>query len=755
MKKIILKLTLIILIPLFANAQQTKLDSIINLLRTSNKSNGVDTAKYLLALSNWGNFVLTDDAIKQLSAEAERFKRGKNEDTAFYISLTIFNGNFPDANKKIDYALSLIERIEKSTTPNKALLRNTILNNLRVPYRNSNRISEGFANYNKWLLQFKQNNDSAGIAVCNYVLGGFYRLISLNEKAIYHFKKAIAYLDSSKIIVPQLFNLSQYGGRDRWVNNIGVLGETYIYIDDLASAIKYTRLSFQMRMKDFEKYKGVGVAGPNYSAKNLAYAFYLSNQLDSAKYFLNIAYETAKKLGDISSFAIIFQNWALLELKDKNYGKADSLLVKAWEIVKARNLPIVSTFGTNDPDYFRALIQIEQNNFTKAADFLNSDIETVKNSRNELMRDYKLLADVYDRIGNAQLSKESYKKYIQLQDSLIADQRQFASVSFEVEQQMNEKELSINQLKNDNKIASITRNFIIGFAAMLLILAVSIYYRFQSKKKANAVLESTLSELKSTQSQLIQSEKMASLGELTAGIAHEIQNPLNFVNNFADVNVELIEELETEANKGNLEEVKLLAKDIKENETKITHHGKRADAIVKNMLQHSRKTSGQKELTDINALCDEYLRLSYHGLKAKDKAFNADFETKFDTTLAPINVVPQDIGRVILNLINNAFYAVNERQKKEEDSGYKPLVTLTTSKQGDQVVIEVADNGTGMPEQVKEKIFQPFFTTKPTGEGTGLGLSLSYDFVTKGHGGIMEVLTREGEGSKIIVRLPF
>jgi len=418
-------------------------------------------------------------------------------------------------------------------------------------------------------------------------------------------------------------------------------------------------------------------------------------------------------------------------------------------------LPIVSTFGTNDPDYFRALIQIEQNNFTKAADFLNSDIETVKNSRNELMRDYKLLADVYDRIGNAQLSKESYKKYIQLQDSLIADQRQFASVSFEVEQQMNEKELSINKLKNDNKIASITRNFIIGFAAMLLILAVSIYYRFQSKKKANAVLESTLSELKSTQSQLIQSEKMASLGELTAGIAHEIQNPLNFVNNFADVNVELIEELETEANKGNLEEVKLLAKDIKENETKITHHGKRADAIVKNMLQHSRKTSGQKELTDINALCDEYLRLSYHGLKAKDKSFNAEFETKFDTTLAPINVVPQDIGRVILNLINNAFYAVNERQKKEEDSGYKPLVTLTTSKQGDQVVIEVADNGTGMPEQVKEKIFQPFFTTKPTGEGTGLGLSLSYDFVTKGHGGIMEVLTREGEGSKIIVRLPF
>ncbi|MFN5425101.1 MAG: sensor histidine kinase, partial [Bacteroidota bacterium] len=194
---------------------------------------------------------------------------------------------------------------------------------------------------------------------------------------------------------------------------------------------------------------------------------------------------------------------------------------------------------------------------------------------------------------------------------------------------------------------------------------------------------------------------------------------------------------------------------IKENESKINFHGKRADAIVKSMLQHSRKSSGQKELTDINALCDEYLRLSYHGLRAKDKSFNAEFDTQYDTTLAPINVVPQDIGRVILNLINNAFYAVNERQKKDKDSGYKPRVTLTTRQEGNQVVIEVADNGTGMPDQVKEKIFQPFFTTKPTGEGTGLGLSLSYDIITKGHHGIMDVESAEGLGTRFQVKLPF
>ncbi|MFY8006511.1 MAG: sensor histidine kinase, partial [Sediminibacterium sp.] len=248
-------------------------------------------------------------------------------------------------------------------------------------------------------------------------------------------------------------------------------------------------------------------------------------------------------------------------------------------------------------------------------------------------------------------------------------------------------------------------------------------------------------------SQLVQAEKMASLGELTAGIAHEIQNPLNFVNNFAELNTELIDELKKEIEPSGISSANELIEDIKANSEKITFHGKRADAIVKSMLQHSRKSSGQKELTDINALCDEYLRLSYHGLRAKDKSFNAEFDTQYDTTLAPINVVPQDIGRVILNLINNAFYAVNERQKKDKDSGYKPRVTLTTRQEGNQVVIEVADNGTGMPDQVKEKIFQPFFTTKPTGEGTGLGLSLSYDIVTKGHGGTLEVVTKEGEGT--------
>lgn len=266
-------------------------------------------------------------------------------------------------------------------------------------------------------------------------------------------------------------------------------------------------------------------------------------------------------------------------------------------------------------------------------------------------------------------------------------------------------------------------------------------------------LEQALADLKTTQAQLIQSEKMASLGELTAGIAHEIQNPLNFVNNFSEVSVELLDELEEELAAGNAGEVKALADDLRQNLQKITHHGQRADGIVKGMLQHSRASSGQKEPTDLNALADEYLRLAYHGLRAKDKSFNANFKTDLDPALGKVSVVPQDLGRVLLNLLTNAFHAVQQRAKLGE-AGYQPTVTIHTQRQGAQVLIRVRDNGTGIPDEVKDKIFQPFFTTKPTGQGTGLGLSLSYDIVTKGHGGTLEVRTNEGSGSEFIVCIP-
>jgi signal transduction histidine kinase len=271
-------------------------------------------------------------------------------------------------------------------------------------------------------------------------------------------------------------------------------------------------------------------------------------------------------------------------------------------------------------------------------------------------------------------------------------------------------------------------------------------------EEANVALQKSLEELKSTQALLIQAEKMASLGELTAGIAHEIQNPLNFVNNFSEVSQELISEMNDELAVGNYDFAKEIASDIEQNLVKILHHGKRADGIVKGMLQHSRTGSSQKELTDLNVLTDEYLRLSYHGLRAKDRMFNSDIKTDFDTNLPKIAVVSQDIGRVILNLITNAFYAVNERKKKGEE-GYKPTVSVLTRAVAGKTEITVKDNGAGIPDDIKNKIFQPFFTTKPTGEGTGLGLSLSYDIV-KAHGGELNVKTKDGEGTEFIMVLP-
>jgi len=267
-------------------------------------------------------------------------------------------------------------------------------------------------------------------------------------------------------------------------------------------------------------------------------------------------------------------------------------------------------------------------------------------------------------------------------------------------------------------------------------------------------IEKAYEKLKSTQNQLIHSEKMASLGELTAGIAHEIQNPLNFVNNFSEVNKELIEELKEAQVKGDQAEIDAITKDILENEGKIMHHGKRAEAIVKSMLQHSRISTGEKELTDINALADEYLRLAYHGFRAKDKSFNADFKTELADDLPRIEVVPQDIGRVLLNLINNAFQAVSAEALAKVGSDYKPTVTVSTSKKDEKVEIRVRDNGPGIPKNIKDKIFQPFFTTKPAGEGTGLGLSLSYDIVTKGHGGELKLETGEEMGTKFIILIP-
>src|SRR6187399_522551 len=346
----------------------------------------------------------------------------------------------------------------------------------------------------------------------------------------------------------------------------------------------------------------------------------------------------------------------------------------------------------------------------------------------------------YKYLGLTQRTNDSINK------AKIESLAEFQKLTLNEQQRLQNAEKE--KIAYQNKIR--TYGLLVGIGVLLL-LAIIFYRNNRQKHKAKIKIEQAYDNLKAAQQQLIQSEKMASLGELAAGIAHEIQNPLNFVNNFSDVNTELVADANQEIDKGNIEAAKFILNDIKDNSEKINHHGKRADAIVKGMLQHSRTSSGQKEPTDINAFCDEYLRLSYHGLRAKDKNFNADFKTDFDESIGKINIIPQDIGRVVLNLINNAFYAVDEK-KKLNQNGYEPTVSVSTKKNNGKVEIKVSDNGNGIPQKVIDKIFQPFFTTKPTGQGTGLGLSLSYDIV-KAHGGELKVETKEGAGSEFIITL--
>lgn len=364
---------------------------------------------------------------------------------------------------------------------------------------------------------------------------------------------------------------------------------------------------------------------------------------------------------------------------------------------------------------------------------------------------YRMISDCYLGLGMPDSSFVYLRLATTLNDKLEkAEKEKIQELQVAgFEEALRSQELEKEKIQTQNKIR--TYGMLAGLG-ILSIIGFILYRNNRQKQKANTVLETTLSNLKSTQALLIQSEKMASLGELTAGIAHEIQNPLNFVNNFSEVNKELIEELEHEAGKGNLEEVKLISKDIKENEEKINHHGKRADAIVKGMLQHSQSGSGVKEPTDISALADEYLRLAYHGLKAKDKSFNVTMKTDFDPAIGKIQIMPQDIGRVLLNLINNAFYAVSEKQKLTIE-GYEPMVSVRTKKINGELEISVADNGNGIPEKVLDKVFQPFFTTKPTGQGTGLGLSLSYDII-KAHQGKINIKNTHGIGAEFIITLP-
>ena len=542
---------------------------------------------------------------------------------------------------------------------------------------------------------------------------------------------------------------------------------TYLRTKDYAATLVYARkmksLALSPYFKDHKDLKGVYGNWMGHAFENL-------NQLDSAFYYRQLSYQIALSSHSSGSLAIATNSLARFYFRTGDNELAFSFYRKALRYAEeAKRYIFVAHAYLGMAKLFEKKGGMDSAlHYGKLA--LNL-YQGMKSATGELVDAASLLNELY---AGAHRTDSAYKYLamaVALKDSVFSQdkERQIQSLQFNEILRLRQEEQQRKEAQQQYE-TRLRIYVLLGALAVLVIIAFILYRNNKQKQNANLLLHqkneeihNALSELKSTQAQLIQSEKMASLGELTAGIAHEIQNPLNFVNNFSEVNEELVKELKSEATKGHLEEVKTIANDIAFNAEKITHHGKRADALVKGMLQHSRSSSGIKELTDINALCDEYLRLAYHGLRAKDKSFNVTTKTEFDNSIGKINIIPQDMGKVILNLINNAFYAVDEKKKSPHllkgSEEYEPVVTITTKRlgsplgDGGKIEIKVADNGNGIPQKVFDKIFQPFFTTKPTGQGTGLGLSLSYDIV-KAHGGEFKVETKEGEGSEFIILLP-
>ena len=490
---------------------------------------------------------------------------------------------------------------------------------------------------------------------------------------------------------------------------------------------------------------------------NLGYIYYEKDKLDSALIIEQNAEKMFIKTNTKTYLGWIYYNIGVILLKQHKNEQSIQYFHKG--IKSATELNIGANLGANYSSLVYYYLTYEKNRDSSlyyALKWLN----VLKSmGSKELGWAYYSLAECYE-LKNKTDSAFKYNK-LALYSLNSASNARIESLTkaqtLAFDDQLKLKALEIEKAESQNKIR--TWALLSGLGIMSLIGFI-LYRNNQKEKKAKAALEKTLSQLKDAQNQLIQSEKLASLGELTAGIAHEIQNPLNFVNNFSELSVALAKDINSEMHLPNVDKdyVKELLTTLSQNQEKINHHGKRAASIVTGMLEHSRTDAGAKESVDINNLCDEYFRLAYHGLRAKDKNFNCEMITNFDPSMPKIEIVSQDVGRVVLNLINNAFYAVNARSNFadfENQNGYKPTVTVTTQKTENTIEIRIKDNGTGILESLKAKIFQPFFTTKPTGSGTGLGLSLAYDIITKRHGGTLTVESTEGEGSEFIIILPF
>lgn len=502
---------LLILLGIQLNAQQSLVDSALALLNKSNTANGLDTLKFYSARQLIRTTVLSDTQISQIEKAAEHFKKDKDEDLCYAIKFVVLVSlSVSDKFKAIDYAKLNIEKLENSPTPRARYLINAFLSALRLPYRNSSRLAEGFQYYTEKLNHYKSDKDSLGLATCYYVLGGFYRNIALYEPAIYNMKKSISFLDSNNLEEERYLDFAVNNGKAGWINNLFILLDYYTQMGEYEKAIEQGKSVLKTAF-DYYQAGGKGVTGNGldltFGSRHLALAKILYNQLDSVDYYLKLVEIASLKANDKSALAYLLQGRSLYDIKRGAYDEADSLLQQCWKLVNQYQISVVPASGIIEPDYYIALIRIEQKKYTEAITLLLRNMERVKAIRQNVLRDYKLMASLYEKTGDHLNAKEAYKSFINLQDSIAADQAKYRSISFETEQLINDNEIAISKLESANKLSAQSRNFTLGIAALLLILATSIYYRFRSKKKANEVLEKTLTELKSTQSQLIQSDK--------------------------------------------------------------------------------------------------------------------------------------------------------------------------------------------------------------------------------------------------------
>lgn len=579
-------------------------------------------------------------------------------------------------------------------------------------------------------------------------LPSFYGGIAISYQMQSNFTKTLFYQQKSLEIAEELNNI-----RSQAVTSLN-MASTYQLINDTIRAeaqfLNAIRLAKKKGLTDVEVY--------GYS--NLASLYSYLEKWDKVYDYSIKAAKLANEWGDIPIEVASYSKAVIALANLKRFSEAEKILDEIKTNSEAAKQPII----LGQINEAIAITRMLQKNYSEAAIYFEKNIKGKKEIGNidrNLAVTYKNLSFCYENLGNYKNALLNFQQYATIKDSINSSEKikELTEQTMNYEFQKKEELRQLDQKNTDEINRTRQLALLIGLGLTLILMFVA-YRALRIKQKGNAKLkiqkknlQKALMDLQRTQAQLVQSEKMASLGELTAGIAHEIQNPLNFVNNFSEVSTELVTEMTEELENHHYEEVQELAKDIKMNLEKINHHGKRADAIVKGMLQHSRKSNSEKKPTDINALCEEYLKLSYHGLRAKDNTFNATLKTDLGENIQKINLNPQNVGRVILNLLNNAFYALNEK-KKIAGPEYEPILFLQTINRDKFITITIKDNGIGIPDKVMSKIFQPFFTTKPSGQGTGLGLSISHDIITNGHNGGLTAETVEGEGTTFTITLP-